>query len=50
MPAALVRIEAELGTLPVIRELLDFIRGSKRGVCGAHRFAAGADGDESNAA
>lgn len=36
--AAVLRIEAELGHFPAIRELLDFIRTSKRGICGAHRF------------
>jgi len=31
--AALEQIEAEYGTVPVIREQIDFIRSSKRGVC-----------------
>jgi UDP-N-acetylglucosamine acyltransferase len=31
--AALARIEAEDGGLPAVRELIDFIRSSKRGVC-----------------
>ena len=35
---ALVKIEAELGHFDVIRELLEFIRSSKRGICGAHRY------------
>ncbi|HEV3383678.1 MAG TPA: acyl-ACP--UDP-N-acetylglucosamine O-acyltransferase [Gemmata sp.] len=38
IPAALLRIEAEYGQFPAIRELIDFIRSSKRGICGAHRF------------
>jgi UDP-N-acetylglucosamine acyltransferase len=38
--AALIRIEAELGQFPTIRELVEFIRSSKRGICGAHRFQA----------
>jgi UDP-N-acetylglucosamine acyltransferase len=41
--AAADRIEAESGHLPAIRELVAFIRTSKRGICGAHRFAAGED-------
>lgn len=38
LPAALVRIEAELGQFASIRELVEFIRSSRRGICGAHRF------------
>ncbi len=38
IPAALLRIEAELGGFPAIRELIQFIRSSKRGICGAHRL------------
>ena len=41
--AAVARIEAELGHSPAIRELIEFIRSSKRGICGAHRYAAGDD-------
>jgi UDP-N-acetylglucosamine acyltransferase len=37
---ALLRIEAELGQFPAIRELVEFIRSSKRGICGAHRLQA----------
>jgi UDP-N-acetylglucosamine acyltransferase len=40
IPAALLRIEAEYGQFQAIRELIDFIRTSKRGICGAHRFPA----------
>lgn len=40
IPAALMRIEAELGSFDAIRELLAFIRSSKRGICGAHRYPA----------
>jgi UDP-N-acetylglucosamine acyltransferase len=36
--AALLRIEAEAGRVAAVRELIDFIRASKRGICGAHRF------------
>ena len=36
--AALMRVEAEMGQLPAVRELIDFIRASKRGICGAARF------------
>jgi UDP-N-acetylglucosamine acyltransferase len=49
LSAALVRIEAELGTVPAVRELIDFIRTSKRGICGAHRLIGGSD-DEGSAA
>ena len=38
IPAALMRMEAELGHIPAVREIIDFIRASKRGICGAHRF------------
>jgi UDP-N-acetylglucosamine acyltransferase len=38
IPLALLRMEAELGQFPAIRELVAFIRSSKRGICGAHRF------------
>lgn len=41
--AAVLRIEAELGHVPAVRELIDFIRSSKRGICGAARFDAGAE-------
>ena len=47
LPAALLRVEAELGTSPVVRELLDFVRTSKRGISGAHKLVAGADEDGS---
>ena len=43
LPAALLRIEAELGAFPAVRELIEFIRTSKRGICGAHRLATGSD-------
>ena len=49
MTAALARIEAELGQHEAIRELLGFIRESKRGILGAHRLVTGED-DESSAA
>src|SRR5579883_3454101 len=47
---AVNRIEAELGHLPAVRELVGFIRTSKRGVCGAHHFAGNEGEDESAAA
>ena len=34
IPLALLKIEAEGGDLPAVRELVEFIRSSKRGVCG----------------
>lgn len=37
IPAAVLKIEAELGQFPAIRELLEFIRTTKRGICGSHR-------------
>lgn len=45
LSAAVDRIEAELGQFEAIRELVEFIRTSKRGVAGAHRYVAGDDGD-----
>ena len=36
--AALMRMEAELGSIPAVRELIDFIRSSKRGICGPASF------------
>jgi UDP-N-acetylglucosamine acyltransferase len=50
LPLALLRIEAELGAFPAVRELVDFIRTSKRGICGAHRLAAGAEDENAEAA
>jgi UDP-N-acetylglucosamine acyltransferase len=50
LPEALSRIESEVGHVPAIRELLTFIRESKRGICGAHRLAANEDDDEPSAA
>lgn len=38
--AAMMRMDAELGQFPAIRELLEFIRTSKRGICGAHHYRA----------
>jgi UDP-N-acetylglucosamine acyltransferase len=43
IPAALLRMEAELGHIPAVRELVEFIRSSKRGICGAHRFSVDED-------
>ena len=39
IPAALMRMEAEFGHIPAVREIVEFIRTSKRGICGAHRFS-----------
>jgi UDP-N-acetylglucosamine acyltransferase len=47
IPAALLRMEAELGQFAAIRELVQFIRESKRGICGAHRFRDRNDDGES---
>jgi UDP-N-acetylglucosamine acyltransferase len=38
IPVALQRMEAELGQFAAIREVVAFIRASKRGICGAHRL------------
>lgn len=38
IPAALSRMEAELGHSAAVREVVQFVRSSKRGICGAHRF------------
>ena len=38
--AALVRIEAEYGQFAAVRELVEFIRSSKRGICGAGHYRA----------
>jgi UDP-N-acetylglucosamine acyltransferase len=38
IPVALQRMEAELGQFAAIREIVGFIRASKRGICGAHRL------------
>lgn len=35
--AALDKLDREMGRLPAIRELVDFIRSSKRGICGCYR-------------
>jgi UDP-N-acetylglucosamine acyltransferase len=43
IPAALKRMEAELGHIPAVRDIVEFIRSSKRGICGAHRFAIDED-------
>jgi UDP-N-acetylglucosamine acyltransferase len=40
MPNAVARVEAELETTDDVRELLDFIKGSKRGVCFGRGAAA----------
>lgn len=42
IPAALLKIEAECGDLPAVRELVAFVRASKRGICGPAGFKADA--------
>lgn len=39
--AAVIRMEATLGHVPAVRELVAFIRGSKRGICGPGRSESG---------
>jgi UDP-N-acetylglucosamine acyltransferase len=43
--AALLRIEAEYGQFAAVRELVEFIRTSKRGICGAGHYRAGGDAE-----
>lgn len=43
IPTALMRAEAEGGSLPAVRELIDFIRSSKRGISGPAAFHATAE-------
>ncbi len=50
LSAALLRIEAELGNFEAVRELVEFIRSSKRGICGAHRLVSGEDDEKAVAA
>lgn len=38
IPVAMMRAEAEYGGLPAVRELIDFVRSSKRGVGGPSAF------------
>jgi len=40
LPCALARVEKEVGEVPEVKELLHFIRNSKRGISGADREAA----------
>jgi UDP-N-acetylglucosamine acyltransferase len=40
--AAVMRMEAEMGGIPAVRELIDFIRSSKRGICGPASFETNA--------
>ena len=42
IPTAVMRMEAEFGAVPAVRELIDFIRSSKRGICGPAAFDAAA--------
>jgi UDP-N-acetylglucosamine acyltransferase len=39
---AVMRMEAELGGIAAVRELIDFIRSSKRGICGPASFDSNA--------
>lgn len=41
IPAALERMEAELGHFPAVMEVVRFVRSSRRGICGSHRFRDG---------
>ncbi len=50
MSEALLRIEAELGASPVVREIVAFIRGAKRGVSGPSKFREGSEDELSAAA
>jgi len=50
IPVALLRLEAESGQFAAIRELVQFIRSSKRGICGSHRFHGHGEDRESAAA
>jgi UDP-N-acetylglucosamine acyltransferase len=43
IPTAMMRAEAEFGSLPAVRELIDFVRSSKRGICGPAAFHATAE-------
>jgi UDP-N-acetylglucosamine acyltransferase len=43
LPVALLRMEAELGQFACIRELVAFIRSSKRGIAGPHRYKMSED-------
>jgi UDP-N-acetylglucosamine acyltransferase len=45
IPQALEQVEAASGHLPAIRQLVDFIRSSKRGVCVADHKGDAHDGD-----
>ncbi len=50
IPVAMMRIEAEYGQFAAIRELVQFIRTSKRGICGSHRFHGHGEGSDAAAA
>ncbi|MCE9568067.1 MAG: acyl-ACP--UDP-N-acetylglucosamine O-acyltransferase [Planctomycetes bacterium] len=50
IPVALLRMEAESGQFAAIRELVQFIRTSKRGICGSHRFHGHGEDREAAAA
>jgi UDP-N-acetylglucosamine acyltransferase len=41
--AAVLRMEAELGHVAAVREVIEFVRSSKRGICGPAYFDATAD-------
>ena len=45
IPVALMKMEAEWGQFAAIKELAQFIRTSKRGICGGHRFHGHGEGD-----
>ncbi|MBM3979700.1 MAG: acyl-ACP--UDP-N-acetylglucosamine O-acyltransferase [Planctomycetes bacterium] len=50
MSESLARVEAELGGSPLVREIVAFIRGSKRGVGGPSKFREGSEDELSTAA
>lgn len=43
IPAAVERMDRQLGHVPAVRELADFIRASKRGIPGGHFYRGDAD-------
>ena len=43
--AALAKIEAQYGQFAAVRELVEFVRSSKRGICGAGHYRAAGEAD-----
>lgn len=50
IPTALLRIEAELGEFATARELVEFVRSSKRGIPGVRHYLGRAAGEDAEAA